>query len=98
MYLVGADRLMDETTKEYETRLKSLEEMARKQNLNISSEIVVGHPAEMIVHYAEKKDFPLIIVGHKGRSKLEGMLLGSVSRNVASLAHCTVIIVRQKGT
>ncbi len=74
MYLVEADNLLDETTKQYESLLKSLEAMARAKNIKVSTEIAVGHPAEMIVHFAQKKNCPLIIVGHKGRSKLEGML------------------------
>ena len=96
MYLVEADNLLDETTKQYQALLKSLEEKARAKNLKISTEIAVGHPAEMIVHFAREKDCPMIIVGHKGRSRLEGMLLGSVSRTVASMAHCTVVIVRKE--
>ncbi len=95
LYLVEADSLLDETTKKYESLLKGLEERARGKNIKVSTEIAVGHPAEMIVHFAEKRGCPLIIVGHKGRSRIEGMLLGSVSRNIAAMAHCNVVIVRK---
>ena len=98
LYLVEADNLLDETTKQYQALLKGLEEKARIKNIKINTELVVGHPAEMIVHFAKKKGCPLIIVGHKGRSKLEGMFLGSVSRNVAAMAHCTVVIVRKEAS
>ena len=95
LYLVEADNLLNETTKQYQTLLKDLEERARAKNIGISTEIAVGHPAETIVKAAKKKGCPMIIVGHKGRSKLEGLFLGSVSRNVAAMAQCTVIIVRK---
>ncbi|MDA8087738.1 MAG: universal stress protein [Nitrospiraceae bacterium] len=95
LYLVEADNLLNETTKQYQTLLQGLEEKARAKNIDINTEIAVGHPAETIVKFAQKKGCPLIVVGHRGRSKLEGLLLGSVSRNVAATAQCTVIIVRK---
>ncbi|MDA8163447.1 MAG: universal stress protein [Desulfobacteraceae bacterium] len=98
VYLVASDKLLDETTKQYEGLLKDLEEKAKAKKIRIRTEIAVGHPAETIVRFAEEMGCPLIIVGHKGRSKLQGMLLGSVSRSVASLARCTVIIVRKEGS
>ncbi|WP_068148183.1 universal stress protein [Rhodococcoides corynebacterioides] len=36
----------------------------------------------------------LIVVGSRGRGKVTGMILGSVSQNVVHHAHCSVLVVR----
>lgn len=53
-----------------------------------------GKPARSIVDYAEKAQIDAIIMGSRGLSELESALLGSVSHKVATLAHCTVMIVK----
>ncbi|MDA8156544.1 MAG: universal stress protein [Actinomycetota bacterium] len=95
VYMVAADSLLDETTKQYEATLKSLKETAQAREVRVVTEVAVGHPAETIARFSEKMGCPLILIGHKGRSKIEGMLLGSVSRTVASLAKCNVLIVKK---
>lgn len=54
----------------------------------------VGHPAEQILRYAERSGIDHIVLGHRGRSRMERWLLGSVSRRVATYAACTVTITR----
>lgn len=94
MNLVDTDSLIDEASKEFKTEQKVLEEKARSQNVRISTDLAVGHPADTIVKFANEKDCSLIVVGHRGRSKLGGLLLGSVSRHIVTLAHCSVVVVR----
>lgn len=36
----------------------------------------------------------MVILGRRGKSKIEGWLLGSVSKRVATYAPCTVTIVK----
>lgn len=94
MNLVDTDSLIDEASEEFKTEQKSLEEKAGSQNIRISTYLAVGHPADTIVKFANEKNCSLIVVGHKGRSKLGGLLLGSVSRHIVTLAHCSVVVVR----
>jgi nucleotide-binding universal stress UspA family protein len=94
MNLVDTDSLIDEAAEEFKTELKGLVEKAKSTNLKISTEVAVGHPADTIVKFADEKECSLIVVGHKGRSKLGGLLLGSVSRHIVTLAHCSVVVVR----
>ena len=93
--LVDKNSLIDEATQQFKEQFKDLEGKAGASNFKISSEIAVGHPADTIIKYARNMDCPMVIVGHKGRSKIAGFLLGSVSRHVATMAHCTVVIVRK---
>jgi nucleotide-binding universal stress UspA family protein len=53
-----------------------------------------GKPARTIVAYAKSARIDAIVMGSRGLSELESALLGSVSHKVASLADCTVMIVK----
>ena len=53
-----------------------------------------GDPASQIVAAAGVDDVDLIVVGCRGRGRLTGLLLGSVSQKLASHAACSVLIVR----
>ncbi|MHB9100504.1 MAG: universal stress protein [Sulfuricella sp.] len=66
----------------------------RVAGLTAHFEVVVGHPAESIVLYAEDHGIDHIVLGHRGHSLFERWLLGSVARQVIAYAHCTVTVVR----
>lgn len=53
-----------------------------------------GDPASEILDYARDHDTDLIVVGSRGRGRLPGLVLGSVSQKLASLAPCSVLIAR----
>lgn len=61
-----------------------------------SSEHVIteGPPAESIVKYAEDQEADMIIMGSRGRTGIQRILLGSVAARVVQLAHCPVLVVR----
>lgn len=52
-----------------------------------------GDPAEAIIEAARREHCDAIVVGRRGRGRLAGLLLGSVSQKVVTLAPCTVIVV-----
>lgn len=53
-----------------------------------------GRPSKTIVNFARDKAVDLIVLGtHGTHSDKDGMLLGSVSHRVASLAHCPTLVV-----
>lgn len=53
-----------------------------------------GDPARRILESAEKENASVIVMGSRGLSDIEGLLLGSVSHKVNHLARCTCITVR----
>jgi nucleotide-binding universal stress UspA family protein len=52
-----------------------------------------GDPAEQIIEIARRVEADTIVMGRRGLGRLSGLLVGSVSQKVASLAPCVVILV-----
>jgi len=53
-----------------------------------------GDPAGAVIARARQRNCDLIVLGTRGLSKTEGLLLGSVSRKVANLCKMNCLIVR----
>lgn len=54
--------------------------------------LVWGDPAEAIIETIKRERADAIVVGRRGRGRLSGLLLGSVSQKLCSLAPCVVIV------
>ena len=61
--------------------------------LTFETELLEGPKAEAIMKVAETRDADLIVLGARGMSSLEGLLLGSVSQKVIHHATCPVLVV-----
>ena len=71
---------------------------ARKRALRIGVRTVKlqtgwGDPAETIIDAVRRGKPDMLVVGRRGRGRLSGLLLGSVSQKLATLAPCVVVIV-----
>lgn len=73
--------------------LDDARELARARAVTVHTEVVPGHAAEVISHYARAHDHDLIVIGHRGHF-LGDFLLGSTADRVAHHAHCPVMVVR----
>jgi nucleotide-binding universal stress UspA family protein len=61
---------------------------------DVQPESLAGNDiAESIMEVAGRDEVDLIIVGKRGRTRLTGLLLGSVSQRLVSAAQCAVIVV-----
>jgi nucleotide-binding universal stress UspA family protein len=47
-----------------------------------------------LIRYAETHTADHIVVGHRGHTLFERLLIGSVTRQVVAYARCTVTVVR----
>ena len=54
----------------------------------------IGDPAEEIMKVAAKQHTDMIVMGAKGLSAIDRILLGSVSTRVVQYANCPVLVVR----
>jgi nucleotide-binding universal stress UspA family protein len=68
-------------------------ELAKQKNVELETEIVVGHPAEQIIHMAEKMQASVIVMGKRSHTVLHRWMIGSNSERVLRYAQCPVMIV-----
>jgi nucleotide-binding universal stress UspA family protein len=54
-----------------------------------------GPLAQTIVRQARRVRADLILIGSRGLSDIQGFLLGSISRQVASITRCSILVVKQ---
>ena len=92
-HLAGSPQyVLDEMT---DRVLDEAREKARRHGVqSAKTEVKTGHPARVIVNFAERNNVDAIVMGGRGMGDLEGTLLGSVSHKVASMAKCTCITVK----
>lgn len=70
----------------------------RTRGLTVSSVVTAGDPQQVLLHEAEHWGADGIFVGARGLSRVERLLLGSVSAAVAARAPCSVEVVRPRRT
>ncbi|ADE14367.1 UspA domain protein [Nitrosococcus halophilus Nc 4] len=63
------------------------------QQREVEEQILFGDPAEEIIRYVGEQTEPLVVMGRRGLSRIESLLLGSVSGKVIHYANATVTIV-----
>lgn len=71
--------------------------IARDAGLSAKGElrdVAVGHVAKAIVETADANDIDLIVMGSRGLSAVQGLLLGSVTHKVMQLAYVSVLVAR----
>ena len=61
-------------------------------------EVLVGHPAEKILSYADKKDIGLIIMATHGHTGIRRWALGSVADKIVRASKRPVALIRAKGS
>ncbi len=80
----------------HERILSEAIEKAKKatSNLNVSSKLVEGYPADKIIETAKEGSFDVIVMGRRGQGHLTHTLLGSVSDRVADQSPCALFIIK----
>jgi nucleotide-binding universal stress UspA family protein len=75
--------------------IKRAETLAKETGQPLSSTLLLTGPtAQAMLEVAHTKGADLIVSGRRGLSNLKGMLIGSVSQQLASDAHCAVLTVK----
>ncbi len=77
--MVEVDAMLDDAREHFEQQFKRIVERAREIGVELTADIAVGHPIEQIVHRAEVDHVDLIVLGRRGKSRFERMLVGSTA-------------------
>ncbi len=68
-------------------------ESALVEKVKITYKIEIGFAAEKIVQYSERSDIDFIVLGASGESPNLARFFGSIASDVASEAHCPVLLI-----
>ena len=87
------DKLIAKRTQKGEELIRKAKEFIGK-DITVNEVLLFASPAEIIVEEAEIRKCDLIIMGTRGLGSLRGLLLGSQTHKVISLAKCPVLAVK----
>lgn len=73
---------------------RALQSRAERSDVPMVFDVLVGHPAALLLAQIEEHQIDHIVVGHKGKSVLQRWLVGSVSRQVVDYASVSVTVIR----
>lgn len=59
-----------------------------------NAHVEVGDPSQCIIKYAKKNAFDMIVMGFRGHSTFDELLIGSTAQKVLKYAPCSVLIYR----
>jgi nucleotide-binding universal stress UspA family protein len=90
----GSHERVDQARSERETMLVAVVRSAREAGATAEFLVWEGDPGDSIAAAAEAEHADIVVVGTRGRSGAERMLLGSVSDHVVRHADCPVLVVR----
>jgi nucleotide-binding universal stress UspA family protein len=88
------DGIIDAAQQHFAEVFRELVARGQAVGVAVETEVIVGHPAEQLVHLAEVRRVDLIVLGSRGLSRMKRWMLGSVSERVLRYAHCPVTIIR----
>ena len=91
---VETEAVIENSKQHYRQVLKPLHPLAEAAGIAAAFHIAVGHAAEQIVRHAEDWNADLIVVGHRGRTLFDRLLVGSVAKHVIDHAYCAVLVAR----
>ncbi len=76
--------------------LEEAERIGNREGVEVETHLISRdyEPDVDIIKFAEKNEYNHIIVGHRGRTGLSRVLLGSVAEGIVEKAHCAVTVVR----
>jgi nucleotide-binding universal stress UspA family protein len=82
-------------TESYLAKIK--DDLAREGFQEVSTEVLVGKPADLIITNAKKRGADLIVLATHGRTGISKWAFGSVSDKVVHYAHVPVLVIRPEG-
>jgi nucleotide-binding universal stress UspA family protein len=89
-----AVKIAEDAKRRGEQVLAECEQFAKARGVSVEKVLREGDAVNEIVAEAKEGKFDLVVVGHRGMSKLKELFLGGVSEGVSHKAPCPVLIVK----
>jgi nucleotide-binding universal stress UspA family protein len=87
---------LGELLKQATSELVDLKSRTAKRGISVHTRIATGIPSEEVLAAAQAEDSDLIVVGTKGKTGLEHVVLGSTAERIIRSAPCPVLAVRMQ--
>ncbi|WP_027722913.1 universal stress protein [Maridesulfovibrio zosterae] len=87
-------KAIDHETRESYAILEKHTAVLKAKNIEFDEKIIGGSIAKSIKTVAETEGCDLIVMGSKGKSDLEGLVVGSVTHKVLHIAPCPVLVIK----
>lgn len=93
MMSVTTLKVDEEITARADEALRQIDAETGSSDVEADYNVRHGNPAREIVGLAEERDADLVIVGRRGHSPHEGLLLGTVTEHVVRTSACPVLTI-----
>ena len=87
--------LMESLNKEGDRATRYVEDLAKKEGLEVERIVVEGNPAEEIMRLANERSADLIVMGTLGATGIKKYLLGSVASKIVQHSVIPVLTIRK---
>ena len=77
-----------------QSKFEEIQKLAAESGVRCEVRQSARHPVSVTLEEAEQRPADLIVMGTRGRTGLQHVLLGSVAERVTRLAHCPVMSVK----
>jgi len=74
--------------------LTATEQLLKTADIPYDLVVAIGNPAEEIVKKADSDGYDMVLIGSRGLSKLQELVIGSVSKEVIIRAKCPVLVIK----
>jgi len=92
--LIDEKNFIQDRTNSSESKLAQLVKSSQSAGLKTKTLIRLGEPFSEIIKVAEEVDASLVVLGHRGHSLAEEILLGSTAEKVARKCKRPVLLIR----
>jgi nucleotide-binding universal stress UspA family protein len=76
--------------------LKRIEDEIQRKGLKVTSQLVIGYPAEAIINYVETNAIDLIAISTHGRSGIGRWAIGSVTDKLLYVGNTPILVEHSK--
>ncbi len=79
-------------------KLAQVKDELEREGFRVTTHLSLGNPRADLIKVASKEDASLIVIGSHGKGRVEGILWGSVSRNIVEYSDRPVLLIKgEKG-